>query len=259
MTTLALALAAAVTGLALGSFVTVLTYRLPRKESVIRPGSKCPGCGHPIKPADNIPVVSYALRRGKCRNCGEPISVRYPLTELASAGLFVAAMLGLSPDLYAGLVFGTFFVVLLAISLIDLERQIIPNAIVYPSVIGFAIAVVLGWAIGAEFHPVMGLLGLLGFGGLLLLIVLIYPKGMGMGDVKLAALIGLVVGAHDLGSVVVAAVLGMVLGGIGGVLVLAFRGGENQKMPFGPFLAAGAVLATFFGPSIASWYLGYFG
>lgn len=250
---------AAIIGLVLGSFLTVLVYRIPRQESVVKPRSRCPGCGASLKRSDNIPVFAWIRRRGRCATCGEKISLRYPLTELASGGLVVTAMLAFDPDLYLGLLFGVFFVILLGVSLIDLEHGIIPNAIIYPSVPGFGVAILLGWAIGAGVDPLGALAGFLAYGGTLLVVALIFPRGMGMGDVKLVALIGLVLGSLGLGYVAVAAAAGVLVGGFVGAIVMATgRGGRGATMPFGPSLAAGAAIAALWGPSLGGWYLSMF-
>lgn len=244
-------------GLVVGSFLTVVVARLPEGESIVKPRSRCPGCGESIKAHDNIPVLSWVLLTGKCRRCGERISARYPLTELANAALWVAASLKFQDDLYLALVVACFFSVLLVVSLIDLERKIIPNKIIYPAVPVFAVALVAGDLLGYDVDLLRAAIGFATYGGSLLLINLVYPRGMGMGDVKLAALIGLVLGSFGLDLVAVAAALGVLLGGLGGILAMALGGkGRKSAIPFGPFLAAGAVLSVFFGAQIADWYLG---
>lgn len=247
-------------GLVIGSFLTVVVYRVPRKESLVRPRSRCPVCGTQIKAMDNIPVVSWVIRGGKCRACGARISVRYPLTELTNGLLWAAAALKFDEQLLVALTVAVFFSVLLAVSLIDLEHKIIPNRILYPAAPLLAAMVVVGAVAGEGLSLAHAAVGLLAYGGGLLLVALIYPKGMGMGDVKLVALIGLVLGALGLRLVVVSAVLGFFLGGVGGVLAMALGGkGRKSQMPFGPFLAGGALLSVFLGARIAEWYLGLLG
>ena len=247
----------AVFGLVLGSFLTVVVYRVPRKESIVRPRSRCPGCGTQIRTADNIPVISWALRRGRCRSCGESISMRYPLTELATAALWVAAAAEFGILTWTSLVFALFFTFLLAVSLIDVEHRIIPNKLTYPAVPVFAVLVAVGVLMGEDLDLVGALIGLLTYAGGLLVVAFVYPKGMGMGDVKLAAVIGLVLGAlGPLRYVLPAAMFAFLLGAVGGMLAIAVgKKGRKSAIPFGPFMAAGAVLAVFLGPPIMDWYL----
>lgn len=244
-------------GLTIGSFVTVVVYRVPRHESLVSPRSRCPGCGEMVRPRDNIPVVSWVLLRGRCRYCDRRISVRYPLTELANGALWVGAFALFTDELLVALIFACFSSVLLAVSLIDLERHIIPNAIVYPSLVVFGVAVALGAALGMGLDLLSGAIGLLAYGGGLLLIVLVYPKGMGMGDVKLAGLIGLVLGALGLEFVLIAWFLAILVGGIVGIGTMLISGGDGKTaIPFGPSLAVGAVASTALAPQIWGWYSG---
>ena len=256
LTDAALAVIFGLFGLVIGSFLTVVAYRVPRKESLVRPNSRCPACGAPIKPIHNIPVISWLLLRGRCASCKVKISARYPAIEAATGGLFVLAFIAFPADLFLAAQVALFFAVLFAVSLIDLETMKIPNRIVYPAVVGATVLVVAGWLLGTGQRPLWGLIGMLAFGGGLLVVVLVYPKGMGMGDVKLAALIGLVLGSIGGGRLTVGAFAAFVLGGLAAIAVLAVSGGENKKMPFGPFLAAGAVVGTMAGPALAAWYSG---
>src|SRR5438067_1714555 len=167
---------AALLGLAFGSFLTVVVHRVPVGASIVTPRSACPSCGAPIGPRDNIPVVSYLLLRGRCRSCGERISARYVVLELLTAGAFAgaAARFGVS---YAAVVLAALFAVLLAVAAIDLERKVIPNRIVYPSLIAFAVLVVMGWLLdGLSIAGAAA--GLAAFGGGLLLVALVSPGGM---------------------------------------------------------------------------------
>ena len=244
-------------GAVIGSFLTVVVARVPKGGSLMRPRSHCPSCGAQIRARDNVPVVSWLLLRGRCRDCGGAISSRYPLTEFANAGLWVAAFLRFGDELYLALVVACFFSVLLAVSLIDLEHKVIPNRIIYPALPAFAVVLVVGKLLGYDVDLVRSAIGFAAYGGALLVIALVYPRGMGMGDVKLTALIGLVLGAFGLDLVAVAAALGVLLGGVGGILAMTVGGkGRKSAIPFGPFLAAGAVLSVFFGVQIADWYLG---
>jgi leader peptidase (prepilin peptidase) / N-methyltransferase len=243
-----------IAGLLFGSFLTVVVYRVPRKEPLARGRSRCSSCGTTIGARDNVPVVSYALLRGRCRHCGAAISARYPLIELATAALFVAAALRFR-GIYVSAIMGPFLGVLLAVALIDAEHRIVPNAVVYPSLILFSAAVLVGAVLGRGLSLSGAGLGLLLFGIGTLAVALVRPGGLGMGDVKLAALMGLVLGSLGLRFVAVAAGLGILLGGIGGLAALAAGHSRKSTIPFGPYLAAGAIAAAFVGGAIARWYL----
>lgn len=244
---------AGVFGLAIGSFLTVVVDRVPEHRSIVSPGSRCPGCGQQIRARDNIPVISYVLLRGRCRACGEPISIRYPILEALTALIFGATAAAHHAP-YVVVMLCALDAVLIAVSAIDIERRIIPNAITYPATLAFAVAVVLGWIAGVGLSPVQGVIGLLGYGGVFLLIAVI-SRGMGMGDVKLAALIGLVLGSVGLRYVAAAAGVAVLLGGFGGLLALAIGRGRKSTIPFGPYLAAGALVAIVFAQPISDWYL----
>lgn len=239
-----------IAGAAIGSFLNVCIYRLPRHESIIAPGSHCPVCDMPVAWYDNIPLVSYLLLRGKCRRCGAGIAIRYPLVELLTAVLFVLAgwHFGATADLLPALLL---IPALIVIFFIDLEYYIIPNVVVLPvAVIG------LGAMIALEPDRWLSLLaaGLIS-GALFFLVALIMPRGMGMGDVKMAVMLGFFLGR----SVIVALFVGFLLGAIVGlVLIAAGRKGRHSRIPFGPFLAIGGVVALFFGTPLMDWYLGIF-
>jgi leader peptidase (prepilin peptidase)/N-methyltransferase len=239
---------AGVMGLMIGSFLNVVIARLPVGESLAKPASRCPKCETPIKPYDNIPVVSWLLLRGRCRACGEQISARYPLVELATAVLYVAVVLvkGADRDAWLGLVLVT---LLVPIALIDFDRRIIPNRIVLPGAIA-GIAIVAATDSGALVqHLIAGAAAFL----FLFVAALAYPRGMGMGDVKLAGMLGLY-----LGSAVAPAMLASFLSGsvVGGVIIARKGAAEGRKtaVPFGPFLALGALVGLFVGPDIVDWY-----
>jgi len=241
-------------GLVFGSFLTVLVHRTPRRESVVGGRSRCPACHATIGARDNVPVLSWMLLRGRCRNCGERISFEYPLTELASAAVFVGAAVAFR-DLYLAAVMAVFLAILLALALIDLRHKILPNAIVYPSLVVFALALGAGAAIGRHVELSTAGLGLLVFGGALLTVAVIAEGSMGMGDVKLAALIGLVLGSQGLRDVGVAAGVAILSAGVGGVAALAAGQSRKSAIPFGPYLVIGAIAATFWGASLARAYL----
>jgi len=243
-------------GLGVGSFMTVAVYRLPRGESVIRPRSRCPSCGSEIGARDNIPVLSWLLLRGSCRQCGERISVEYPLVELATAGLVVLAAIRY-PNPWRAVLVGGLLALMPGIAVIDLRHRIIPNRLMYPSLLLFPVLILLARLIGEAADPVRAGIGLLLYGGILFVVAAV-SGGMGMGDVKLAALIGLVLGSLGLRFVGVAAGAAIAFGGIGGLVALAMGKGRKSAIPFGPYLAAGAVVAGLWGETIASWYIGRF-
>ena len=240
-------------GLAAGSFLTVLIHRLPAGESVARPRSRCPGCGAEIGGRDNIPVVSWVLLRGRCRGCGMRISVVYPLTELATAALFVAAAL-MYRNPWRAVLLCAFLALMPAVTVIDARHRIIPNRLTYPALIGFPIFVVVGWALGAPLDPVRAGLGFAVYGDGLLLLAII-SRGMGMGDVKLAGVIGIVLGSLGLRFVGVAGGAAIVLGGLGGLLALLLGRSRKDAIPFGPSMAVGAMVAVFLGERLAATYL----
>lgn len=239
-------------GLLVGSFVTVVAHRVPRGESIVGPRSRCPACGAQIAAYDNVPVFSWLLLKGRARCCGASISPRYPLTELVLGLLFAATTLVLwdePGEIALGLVFVT---TLLAITLTDLERRIIPNKIL-------VVAAVLGIAIAAATDPASlpeRAIATVAAGGLLFLAALAYPRGMGLGDVKLAAVMGLFLGRNVAPAILVALLAGSVVG-----LAMMVRHGvaaRKQAIPFGPFLALGGVVGLLVGNQIVDWYLGTF-
>ncbi len=235
-------------GLAVGSFLNVAASRLPLGQSLSSPASSCPRCGAPILYRDNIPLVSYALLRGRCRSCRSPISRRYPAVELSTAALAVASVLAFGVTLHA-LAAAIFCAALVTISATDIERLIVPNRVVLP-----ATAVVLGLQLAHRPSlewPVAGL----GAALFLFAVALVYPKGMGMGDVKLALLLGVAVGW----AVPVALMVGMVDALVPSVILVARHGAAARKraIPFAPFLALGGVVALYAGGNVIHWYLGF--
>jgi leader peptidase (prepilin peptidase) / N-methyltransferase len=241
-------------GLVIGSFLTVVVHRVPAGGSIVAPRSRCPSCGVQIRASDNVPVVSWLLLHGRCRSCGVRIPFRYPLIELVTAALFAAAAVRYD-DVWMLVAVAVFLALLFALSLIDLEHKILPNRIVYPSLLAFPALLVVARLAGAPVDLVHAAIGFVAYGGVMLLVAVVSPKGMGMGDVKLSALIGLVIGAIDLPSVAVAGGLAILLGGIAAVVALLMGKGRKTAVPFGPFLAAGAALAVFWGPTIADAYV----
>jgi leader peptidase (prepilin peptidase)/N-methyltransferase len=242
-------------GLAVGSFLNVVIHRVPRKESVVQPRSRCPRCGTQLADRDNIPVLSWVLLRGRCRTCGEPISIRYPLVEVATAALFVAAALRFGWD-WALPAYLVLFASLLAISLIDLEHYIIPNRVLYPTVFVSIPLLVIAAAAQSEWGNLeRAVVGAVVAWVFFLILHLVSPRGMGFGDVRLSFLLGLFLGWLDLRHVFLGVFLGFLLGSIVGLVLMALRRrNRKQHIPFGPFLAAGAVIAVLAGSPLLSWY-----
>ena len=254
------ALAAAVVGQLGGSFLNVVNWRVPRRESGGAPPRACPACGHPIRPRDNVPVLSWLLLRGRCRDCGAPISVRYPLVEAANAVLWVLVVLrlgagwGVPAYLYLASVG-------LALALIDIDVHRLPDAIVLPSYpVVAALLVLAGWnpvgeaAWDALLRAGLGGLALFAF---YLLLVVVYPAGMGWGDVKLAGVLGMGLGWLGWGALVVGAFAAFLLGGLFAVtLLLAGRAGRKTRVPFGPWMIAGAAVGFAVGNLAWDAYLG---
>jgi leader peptidase (prepilin peptidase) / N-methyltransferase len=242
-------------GLSVGSFLNVCVHRLPRRQSLVHPGSRCPHCGYVLRWYDNIPVVSYLLLRGRCRACRESIAIRYPALELATLVLFLVhgAVFGWSALLVVRLLFACAMVVLFAI---DLEHHLLPDVITLPGIVaGLLFSIVLPPGI------VDSLLGVLVGGGVLWLIGEAYyrysgQEGMGGGDVKMLAMIGAFLGWK---LVLVTLVLSSVAGSLIGVVVIALkRGGMKYALPYGTFLALGALAASLVGERLVSWYLGFY-
>ncbi len=236
-------------GATVGSFLNVVAYRLPRGLSVARPRSRCSSCGHPIKPYDNVPVLSWILLRGRCRQCKAPISARYPLVEAVTAALWalVVVVKGLDPDALLGLAFVT---LLVPVTLIDLDHRIIPNKLLLVATpVGLAILVATDLA-GLPEH----LIAAVAAGGFLLLAAIASPGGMGMGDVKLAGVMGLYLGA-SVGPAMLVALLTGTLVGAAIIMKKGAKAGRKTAVPFGPFLALGGVVGLLAGPQIIDWYL----
>ncbi len=248
--------AAAALGAAVGSFLNVVIHRLPRGESLVHPPSRCPACGHRIRPWHNVPVLGYLVLRGRCRDCGRPISPRYPLVEALVAGLAAGlwARYGLSPA------FAAYFVLvagLVAVTFIDLDYRIIPDALSLGGMAaGFASSFVtgLGW--------IQSLLGIAAGAGILWAVAWGYEavtgrEGMGFGDVKLLGAIGAFLGWK---AVLFTVFVSSVSGAAAGLAWIALKGRDMRfEIPYGPFLALGAVLYVFSGPELVRWYLGVLG
>jgi len=244
-------------GLVVGSFDNVAVYRIPEGKSLWKPRSFCPQCGATIAWYDNIPLLSYIMLRGRCRRCNQPISARYPLVELSSGLLFLAVFAKLGFGWKAELLPYLFMVtVLIIVSAVDLQLQIIPNKIIYFAVPVALVAMgMVALARGDVGIMLRALIGLVIGGVPLGLLALLIPKGMGMGDAKLAAFTGIFLGYHQLTALFFAFLLGS-LGGI--ALMIAGKKGRKSRIPFGPYLAAGAMVALFWGPAIYDFYRGLF-
>jgi leader peptidase (prepilin peptidase)/N-methyltransferase len=239
-------------GLIAGSFVTVVAHRVPRGESIVGPRSRCPACGAQIAAYDNVPVLSWVVLRGRARCCGATVSSRYPLTELALGALYAATVLVLWDEPWEvalGLVFVT---VLTAVTLTDLERRIIPNKIL---IVGAVIAVAIA-AIGDPGSLPERAIAAAAAGGLLFAAALAYPRGMGLGDVKLAATMGLFLGRNVAPAILVALLAGSLVGLA--MIVREGAGARKKAIPFGPFLALGGVAGLLAGDQMVDWYLSTF-
>jgi leader peptidase (prepilin peptidase)/N-methyltransferase len=242
-------------GLAIGSFLNVVIHRLPRRESLVSPGSRCPSCGYALGASDNVPVLSWVLLGGRCRKCRTRISVRYPVVELVTAAVFIAHyyVFGWTPLLAVRLVFASSLVALFAI---DLEHHLLPDAITLPGI-------VVGLLASLFLPPGIrdALIGILAGGGVLWLIGEAYyryagEEGMGGGDVKMLAMIGAFLGWK---LVIVTLVFSSIAGAVIGLAVIAIRrGGMKYALPYGTFLSVAALVASLYGEQIVHWYTGLY-
>jgi len=242
-------------GLAVGSFLNVVIHRVPRDESLVAPGSHCPHCGCAVRNLHNVPVLGWLMLRGRCADCTAPISARYPLVEAATAALFVAvaAKFGLSWELPAYLYLAA---VAIALAAIDLDVMRLPDAIVLPSYLVAAVLLVPVAVLHDDWAAIIrGLVAAATLWMFYKLLALI-PRGMGGGDVKLAPLLGLYLGWLGWSAVAVGAFAAFLIGGIVGAALLVFRrAARKSRIPFGPYMLAGAFLAVFASAPIASWYV----
>lgn len=240
-------------GLVGGSFVTVVGHRVPRGESIVGPRSRCTTCGAQIAAYDNVPVVSWLVLRGRARCCGEPISPRYPLTELGLGVLYAATVAVLWGDGGAEVALGLVFVtMLLAVTLTDFEQRIIPNRILLVSTLAGVVLAALADPGSLPERAVAAAAA----GGLLFAAALAYPRGMGLGDVKLAATMGIFLGRNVAPAVLVALLAGSLVGLA--MIVREGAGARKTAIPFGPFLALGGVVGLLAGDQIVDWYLSTF-
>jgi leader peptidase (prepilin peptidase)/N-methyltransferase len=260
-------------GMVIGSFLNVVVYRLPQGMSLSTPASSCPKCGSSIKAYDNIPVLSWMMLRGKCRNCHVGISARYPLVELGTAAFFVvvgfyfAGSIAVTQPGRVAIANGVSLVAFLylgaisvALAIIDVETHTLPNRIVMPAYIVGAALLTGSSIISGDFAPLLRAgIGLAALWAAYALMRIAYPKGMGFGDVKLAGVLGLYLGWSGWGALVVGSFGAFVLGGVFGIgVILLRRGTRKSGIPFGPWMLAGAWLGILFGNTIATGYLALF-
>jgi len=245
-------------GLAVGSFLNVVIWRVPRRESIVTPASHCPTCDRPIAPYDNVPVVSWVLLRGHCRACSAPISARYPAVELLTALCFAAVGARFSGS-WVVPAYLVFTAGLIALSLIDLDHYLLPNRVLYP--VGFVsvpllfLGAVIDGDLGDFVHALLG--GVVAF-ALFFVIHTISPRGLGFGDVRLSFLLGIFLGYLSWWHVAFGLFAGFFLGAVVGVALMALgKRGRRQHIPFGPFLAAGAFLVILVGQPLIDWYRGF--
>jgi leader peptidase (prepilin peptidase)/N-methyltransferase len=240
-----------IAGLLIGSFLNVVIARVPERRSLVKPGSACPGCGVPIAWHDNIPILSFVALRGRCRACAMPIPWRYPIVEAVTAALFAGADLAFERTIDA-VVAAALLAVLVALTAIDLERQLLPDLITLPGIVAGILA-------NLATHRVSwpeSLLGIVVGGGLFLVIILASGGGMGAGDMKLAAMLGAFLGSKVL---LLSVLLAVVVGGtLAVVLIASGLRGRKDPIPFGPFLAAGGAVGLFWGEGVVRWYVSGF-
>jgi leader peptidase (prepilin peptidase)/N-methyltransferase len=245
-----------IAGLLVGSFLNVVIARVPEGESVVSPRSRCPRCGTEISSRDNIPVVSWLLLRARCRHCGEPISARYPVVELGHALLWLVMLWNfgwtweLPPYLYLASVG-------LALAAIDLDTKRLPNALTLPSYVVLGLLFLVPALVDGDWSAYLrAWLAAAALFGFYFLLAVVYPSGMGFGDVKLAGVLGLALGWLGWGELVVGGFLGFLLGAlIGGGLMLVRKAGRKSKIPFGPFMLLGALLAILWGGQLWGSYV----
>ena len=261
-------------GTLIGSFLNVVVYRVPLGKSIVSPPSACGSCGHAVRGFDNIPLVSWFVLRGKCRDCSAPISIRYPLVELAGAALFAAVTLRfwapiteatVGPSLVGGVLALVAFLYLgaisIALALIDLDTHRLPNVIVLPAYAVGAVLLSAASVLAGDVESIArAAAGIVIMGGIYLLLAVVRPGGMGMGDVKLAGVLGLFLAWLGWDVLAVGILAGFMLGGLFGVALLLFRRvSASTGIPFGPWMLAGAWISIFWGREISAAYLALFG
>ena len=250
------AVLAAVFGLAVGSFLNVVIYRVPAGESIVRPPSKCPKCGHEIRNRHNVPVFGWLMLRGKCFDCGNPISPRYPIIEFVTGAVFTALTLDVHKLHWALPAYLCYGAVGVALAMIDIDHKRLPDKIVLPSYPVIAALLVVAAAVNHNWsgleRAAIGGAALFAF---YFAIAFVYPAGMGFGDVKLSGLLGAVLAYLSWGTLVVGAFGGFLLGAVVGAVILAARRGDRKTaIPFGPFMIVATFAAVFVGADIARWY-----
>ncbi len=261
-------------GLAIGSFLNVVAGRVPRGESVVAPASACPACGHRIRPHDNVPVLSWFVLRGRCRDCGAAISPRYPIVEAVTGALFLLVALHFGPAVASApdtrgawgsaLVLVAFLALAgfgVALAAIDLDVHRLPNALVYPLAASGAILLTTAALLGGDAAPLLrAVAGAIALGAVYLVIAFVRPGGMGAGDVKLAVALGLFLGWAGWGALAVGFIAAFGLGAVVGGLLIALRRVDRRGgIPFGPWMIAGAWIGVAFGDPLAAGYLSLFG
>lgn len=269
---IALATLSGALGLAVGSFLNVVVHRVPAGLSVVSPASACPNCGHGIRRRDNVPVISWLVLRARCRDCGTGISARYPVVELITGVAFVLVLFRFAPGsptgwrpLVAGMLiliaFGYLMAVSVALAAIDLDTARLPNAITYPTAVVIAVLLTAAAAIGGDLEACLrAALGAIVLGGAYLVLAVAVPGGMGLGDVKLAVVIGFALAYLGWGPLAVGAFAAFVLGGTFATGVLIVRAGNRRTgIPFGPWMLAGAWIGVFFGAPLWNAYLSLLG
>lgn len=253
-----LALLVGAVGLLVGSFLNVVIWRVPRGESVVSPRSRCPQCGHEIRGRDNVPIISWLLLRARCRDCGTHVSARYPLVEFVTGVLFglLAWHFGLHVVLIAYLYLAA---ISIALALIDIDLKKLPDAITLPSYPVAAVLLTAGALAAHEpFDLVRAAIGGAALYALYAVLWFVYPKGMGRGDIKLAGVLGMYLGYLGWGTLAVGAFLGFLLGGVIGITLMATgRATRKSKIPFGPFMLSGALIAVFVGARLAHAYVSF--
>jgi leader peptidase (prepilin peptidase)/N-methyltransferase len=258
MSHLAAAALAGLVGLAAGSFANVVIHRIPRRQSIVRPGSRCPSCDRPIAWRDNVPVIGWLVLHGRCRHCRTRISARYPTVELATGALWflvtlrlVDAGLGWAVPAYLALAF-----VCVVLAVIDASTRLLPNRITYPAFpLVLSLLLVASVGLGDLGRLGRGLLAAVAVGAFFLALALISPGGMGLGDVKLAPTLGLALGWLSWGAVAFGVFAGFLLGGLAGLAAIGLLGLTRKSLlPFGPWLVTGALLGVLAGADVAAWY-----
>ena len=255
---------ATVLGLVIGSFLNVVVWRVPRGESVISPPSACPNCRTEIRRRDNVPILSWLILRGRCRDCSEPISVRYPLVELVTGMMFLAVtayFVVVEQNLAVLPAYLYLAAIGVALTLIDYDTHRLPNSIVLPSYVVAIILLVGGSAVSGQWERLLpAAVGGVAMYAFYFLLAIVKPGGMGFGDVKLAGVLGLYLGWLGWPSLIVGAFAAFVLGGVVSIVLLATRrAGRNSGIPFGPWMIGGAAIGIFFGANVAGGYLSLVG